>query len=189
VGVELRGELVKQGNKLAAEAGFTGLQFVEGTIDSYDCTGADSVIALHACDTATDDAIAKAIHAGASLIVMAPCCHKQIRRAMGKLVPEHPLASMLTHGTYVERMAEMVTDSLRAELMSAHGYRTKLFEFISDAHPPKNVMIIGEKLKQVKSADQAAACARIGALKVEFGIKTHALEERLKEGEAKTSPK
>lgn len=179
VGVEMRAELVKQCNAIAAEAGFAGLKFVEGAINSYDCNGADVVIALHACDTATDDAIAKAIHAHAALIVMAPCCHKQIRRAMGKLAADHPLFPMLSHGTYVERMAEMLTDTLRAEFMAAHGYRTKLFEFISDAHTPKNVMIIGERLEKPHAAQQAAARKRIERLKAEFGIAFHALEEWL----------
>lgn len=179
VGVEYRGELVEECNAIADAAGFDGLRFVKGSIEAYECADADVVIALHACDTATDDAIAKAIQAQAALIVVAPCCHKQIRRAMHKLAPEHPFYPMLNHGTYAERMAEMITDTLRAEFMVAHGYRTKLFEFISDAHTPKNVMIIGERLAKPRSTEQEAAQKRIERLKAEFGIKTHALEQRL----------
>ncbi len=179
IGVEFRADLVAKCNDIAQNARFTGLRFVEGAIADFDCAGADAVIALHACDTATDDAIAKAIQANAALIVMAPCCHKQIRRAMGKLAPEHPLAPMLAHGTYVERMAEMLTDTLRAEIMASQGYRTKLFEFISDAHTPKNVMIIGERMAAPRAGEQQAALARITRLKAEFGIEAHALEARL----------
>lgn len=175
-GVELRADLVKKCNAIAVESGFSGLTFVESAIHTYNCTGADVVIALHACDTATDDAIAAAIKAQAALIVVAPCCHKQIRRAMGAIAADHPLAPMLRHGIYTERMAETLTDTLRAELMEAHGYRTKLFEFISDSHTPKNVMIIGEKSS---GTNQAAARENIARLKAEFGIKTHALEERV----------
>lgn len=177
IGVEFRRALVEDCNSIARNAGFTGLSFVEGGIAEYDCAGVDVVIALHACDTATDDAIAKAVKAGAKLIVVAPCCHKQIRRAMGKLPATHPLSPMLAHGTYEERMAEMLTDSLRAELMELHGYRTKIFEFISDAHTPKNVMIVAEKTTKPK--DVAIQRAAIEKLKAEFGVERHYLETLL----------
>lgn len=178
VGVEFRRALVEDCNAIAAASGFAGLTFVEGGIAQYDCADVDVVIALHACDTATDDAIAKAVHAGAKLIVVAPCCHKQIRRDMQKIAPTHALYPMLKHGTYVERMAEMVTDALRAQLVELHGYRTKLFEFISDAHTPKNVMIVAERLSEPK--DGKSIQESINRLKAELGVETHALEALLK---------
>lgn len=177
IGVEYRADLVEKCNGIAKAAGFKGLRFVEGSIAEYDCAGADVVIALHACDTATDDAIAKAVKAGAALIVVAPCCHKQIRKSMGKLNSEHALAPMLQYGTYVERMAEMVTDGLRAQLMELSGYSTNLFEFVSDAHTPKNVMIVATK--SAKPADATKLRASIERTKAEFGIAQHHLEKLL----------
>ena len=179
VGVEFRPELVKQCNDIAQAAQFKGLSFVQGSIAEFDCTGADVVIALHACDTATDDAIAKAVKANASLIVVAPCCQKQIRRTLGKLPPNHVLAPLMQHGTYEERMAEMLTDSLRALLMESRGYRCKLFEFISDAHTPKNVMIVAEKSTPRKPQELERIAESIARMKAEFGIAQHALEALL----------
>lgn len=179
-GVEYREDLVAICNRIAAESEFTGLHFVQGTIADYDTKNANIVIALHACDTATDDAIAGAIKTDAQLIVVAPCCHKQIRREMQGLSPEHPLRPLLKHGTYVERTAEMVTDSLRAQLMERKGYRTKLFEFIGGEHTPKNVMIVGIKSPEANTQPEIDAQQKaIQALKSEFGIATHYLEKLL----------
>ncbi|MGL4489478.1 MAG: class I SAM-dependent methyltransferase [Rhizobiaceae bacterium] len=179
-GVEFRPELVKLCNEIATGSGFKDLHFKQGTIEDYDCTGADIVIALHACDTATDDAIAKAINANAALIVVAPCCHKQIRREMRKTEPGtgNPYDFLLKHGTYAERIAEMVTDGLRAELMELSGYKTNLFEFISDTHTPKNVMIVAVKQDQ-PVRNEAKLKASIEATKARFGIGKHYLENLL----------
>ncbi len=180
VGVEFRAELVKKCNDIAENSGFNGLTFVEGSIADYDCAGADVVIALHACDTATDDAIAKAVKAEASVIVVAPCCHKQIRRAMGKIVQENPLAPLMKYGTYVERLSEMLTDNMRAQLMELQGYTCNLFEFISDAHTPKNVMIVATRAKNKLPAKEAENLrAEIEGVKSTFGITYHQLERLL----------
>lgn len=180
VGVEYRAQLVDLCNQIADQSGFDGLRFEQGSILDYDASGADAVIALHACDTATDDAIYKGIKAGASLITVAPCCHKQIRREMEK----HPQATstldfLLRHGTFMERQAEMVTDGLRSLLLEQHGYKTKVFEFISDAHTPKNVLIVAEK--QTRPVDQQAIADKIAATKAFFGIAYHHLERLLAE--------
>lgn len=178
VGVEMRADLVATCNGIAQNAGFTGLRFVEGSIASYDCAGATVVIALHACDTATDDAIAKAVHAGAALVVVAPCCHKQIRREMKASAPG--LHFLMRHGTYVERLGEMVTDGLRAQWLELHGYRTNLFEFISDAHTPKNVMIVATKRAQpLTRAELEKLRASVAETKAQFGIGYHQLERLL----------
>src|SRR5690606_26736131 len=105
----------------------------------------DMLIALHACDTATDDAIAKGIRHHADLIVVAPCCHKQIRREMEKNKTPNGLDFLLKHGIFMERQAEMVTDGLRALIMEYFGYQTRGFEFVSDAHAPKNVLVVVER--------------------------------------------
>ena len=180
IGVETRADLVTQCNDIAQNAGFTDLRFVQGSIADFDCAGADVVIALHACDTATDDAIAKAVHANASLIVVAPCCHKQIRRDMRKDISAHPLEFMLKYGTYTERMAEMITDGMRAQLLEISGYKTNLFEFIGGEHTPKNVMIVASKLPAAPNEKELEKLrASLAASKAQFGITHHALEKLL----------
>jgi SAM-dependent methyltransferase len=178
IGVEYRSDMVELCNKIAAKSNFTNLNFVRGKIDDYDCKGANIVIALHACDTATDDAIAKAIKAKSDLIVVAPCCQKQIRRQMEKAKTENELAFLLEHGIFMERQAEMVTDGLRALIMEYFGYSTKVFEFISDSHTPKNVMIVGTR-KKTSAEHKAEILAEIIKAKQFFGIHQHYLERVL----------
>ncbi|WP_338719831.1 SAM-dependent methyltransferase [Devosia sp. XK-2] len=173
IGVELRPALVEAGNALARKSGFGGLRFEAGNILAYDASGADAVIALHACDTATDDAIYQGIKAGAGLIAVAPCCHKQIRREMSTGAADDRLDFLLRHGTFMEKQAEMVTDGLRALLLEANGYRTKVFEFVSDAHTPKNNLIVAQK---GNAGSRQAALDRIAAVKAMFGVEKHYLE-------------
>ncbi|MDV3250440.1 SAM-dependent methyltransferase [Devosia sp. BK] len=173
IGVEMRPKLVDDGNKLAAQSGFAALQFVPGSILDYDASGADAVIALHACDTATDDAIFKGISSGAELIAVAPCCHKQVRRQMEAGTSDNRLDFLLRHGTFMEKQAEMVTDGLRALLLEASGYRTKVFEFVSDAHTPKNNLIVAQK---GKAGSREAALKKVADVKAMFGIERHYLE-------------
>ena len=174
-GVEMRDQLVRDGNATAQASGFGGLRFEAGSIMDYDASGVDAVIALHACDTATDDAIFKGISAGACLIAVAPCCHKQIRRQMEAGKPDETLEPLLRHGIFVERQAEMVTDTLRALLLELNGYKTKVFEFVSDAHTPKNNLIVAEKDGRA-GRDRDAVLKQITELKAMFGIKQHYLE-------------
>ncbi len=181
-GVEYRQDMVDLCNKIARDVGFDGLSFVQGAIADYDSRGVNVLIALHACDTATDDAIAKGIRAGAELIVVAPCCHKQIRREMEKRTKNHgadnPLGFLLKHGTFMERQAEMVTDGLRALLLEYEGYSTKVFEFISDANTPKNVMIVAAKNPKAKRHDPEIL-KKIRETEAYFGIGYHHLEKNL----------
>jgi len=178
IGVEYRAELVALCNKIAADAQFNSLHFSQGSIADYDCSDANILIALHACDTATDDAIYKGITAGAELIVVAPCCHKQIRREIEKSKAHNDLDFLMKHGIFVERQAEMVTDGLRALILDYCGYTTKVFEFISDAHTPKNILIVGAKNKKAPASDPAIL-ESIKAAKAYFGIETHHLEKML----------
>ncbi len=172
-GIEMRPDMVALCNSIAQESGFSTLDFKEGTIASCDAEGTNVLIALHACDTATDDAIAKGIHAGADLIVVAPCCHKQIRREMEAGKKKSDLAFLLEHGVFMERQAEMVTDGLRSLILEYSGYTTKVFEFISDAHTPKNVMIVATKNNKPRDP---AILTKIEAAKTYFGISRHHLE-------------
>ncbi|WP_410220422.1 class I SAM-dependent methyltransferase [Pedobacter sp.] len=178
-GVEFRKDMVDLCNDIAINAGFNQLSFVQGTIESYHSSDINLLIALHACDTATDDAIYKGIKASADLIVVAPCCHRQIRREMEKGKAKNELNFLTKHGIFLERQSEMVTDGLRALILEYFGYRTKVFEFVSDVHTPKNVLVVGIKNKNqdVKTKDETLQ--KIKATKAYFGIGYHHLERLL----------
>jgi len=175
-GVEYREDLVTLCNRIAKDSQFAGLKFEQGAIEQFDAKDTDILIALHACDTATDDAIAKGIAAKSQLIVVAPCCHKQIRKQMDAAPKAETLEFLLKHGTFMERQAEMVTDGLRALLLELHGYRTNLFEFISDAHTPKNIMITAIRGTAPNDARRKELLEQIAQAKAQFGIKQHYLE-------------
>ena len=174
-GVEFRPDMVKLCNNIAQKTGFVDLQFVEGTIEDYDSQDTNILIALHACDTATDDAIYKGIIAQADLIVVAPCCHKQIRREMEKNKASNELDFLMKYGIFLERQAEMVTDGIRAMILEYFGYKTKVFQFISDAHTPKNVLVVGIKGK-INLKKQAEILEKLKTTKTYFGIGYHHLE-------------
>ncbi|MEP2024874.1 MAG: SAM-dependent methyltransferase [Reichenbachiella sp.] len=158
-GIELRQELVDFCNDKAKKCGFEQLQFINQRIEDYNNESIDVLIALHACDTATDDALAKAIAANSDLIVCAPCCHKQVRQQVKGKTQESPL---LQYGIFQERHFEMVTDTIRALILEQHGYQSKVFEFVSNEHTRKNIMLIGAKSKH---ADAQQAKEKIDALK------------------------
>src|SRR5690606_27201741 len=108
----------------------------------------------------------------ADLIVVAPCCHKQIRREMERNKPKNDVDFLLRHGIFMERQAEMVTDGLRALIMEYFGYQTKVFQFVSDAHTPKNVLVVGER-KSTSAQKQQETLAKIKSTKAYFGIDYH----------------
>jgi SAM-dependent methyltransferase len=173
-GVETRADLAATTSKLARQIKADGLEFVSGTIETAKLPRVDALIALHACNTATDDAIKRGIELGAKLIVVAPCCHKEVRPQLGK--PE-PFASVLSHGLMEERMAEWVTDGLRALFLEWAGYRTKVMEFVGSEHTPKNLMIAAVREREPFAEEQARK--RIEELKTFFALKTHALDSLL----------
>ena len=176
-GVEAKSELAGICNDVAKASEFDGLNFVNGSIDSFDPDGANILIALHACDTATDDAIYKGITAKADLIVAAPCCHQEIRP---QIKPPEMFRDILKHGVMLERTAETITDGLRSLLLERSGYATKLFEFISVEHTPKNNMLVGTRLK--KSSDPEPCDRQIAEVKNLYGISEHHLEKLLRSG-------
>jgi hypothetical protein len=151
------------------------LEFVQGSIEDYTIQSLDLLIALHACDTATDDAIFKGVQAGAKLIVVAPCCHKQIRREMERQKIRNDISFLTKYGIFQERQAEMVTDGIRALILEYCGYKTKIFEFISDVHTPKNVLIVGTKGK-VTEKRKKDVLSELKDIKSYFGIGYHHLE-------------
>ncbi|HVY71902.1 MAG TPA: SAM-dependent methyltransferase [Verrucomicrobiae bacterium] len=174
-GIEARAELVELCNRAARENGLTGLRFEQGTIEGAALEKTDVLVALHACDTATDDALAKGIQAGAAVILAAPCCHKELRP---RLVPPPALASTLRHGILRERQAEFVTDALRAALLEWAGYETRVFEFISPEHTSKNLMIVATRRGQSESmrAAKAEAARQLAGL---YGIREQRLAGQL----------
>ena len=177
IGVEQRPELVVAANQLARQIGAEGLRFQQGTIESTTLPAVDALIALHACDTATDDAIRRGVEAGAKLIIVAPCCHKELRPQLGQPAP---LADVLAHGIMAERMAEWATDGLRALILEWAGYRTKVLEFVASEHTPKNLMIAG--IREEKPVRSVAARKQIEEFKRFFGINHHALDPLLDHG-------
>jgi SAM-dependent methyltransferase len=156
-GIERRAELVEAGNRVARETGREGLAFAAGGIADAPLAGADIVVALHACDTATDDALARGVAAGAAVILAAPCCHKELRP---RLRAPAALSPLLKHGILREREAAAVTDALRAALLEWAGYRTQVFEFIALEHTARNVMIAAVKRPHPTHKDTAARRAR-----------------------------
>ncbi|MDP1581421.1 MAG: SAM-dependent methyltransferase [Candidatus Didemnitutus sp.] len=175
-GVELRPALVASCNALARETGRLQLRFQLGSIADARLPNPDVLIALHACDTATDDAIARGLAVGSALIVTAPCCQKELRP---QLAAAAVLAPALRHGIFQERHAEFVTDALRALLLEWSGYRTKVFEFISTEHTAKNVMIAATKLPSVDDATRERTAHAIRELASFYGIKSHTLARHL----------
>jgi SAM-dependent methyltransferase len=173
-GVEFREDLVVLCNAIARKAGFDKLEFIKGTIEDTPLANLDILIALHACDTATDDAIYRGIASNARLIVCAPCCHKQIRKSINAT---EPLSGVLKHGILLERQAELLTDGIRALLLEAFGYSTKVFEFISSEHTAKNVMIVGRKTPN--TPDKKKILEQVNRIKEIYGIESHYLEELL----------
>ncbi|OAM90747.1 SAM-dependent methyltransferase [Termitidicoccus mucosus] len=178
-GIEARADLVEFCNRVAGEQGFANLSFVRGTIADAAPAQLDILIALHACDTATDDAIAKGVAAGARLIVVSPCCHKELRP---QLVAPPLLADALRHGIFQERQAEFITDALRAQLLEWSGYRTKVFEFISTEHTAKNLMIAAVKIHATERRAPAVSdefARRIRALAAAYGVRRQSLAAQL----------
>lgn len=174
IGVDTNTKLVELCNSIAKASDFAGLDFVVGNINDHAISDADIVIALHACDTATDDALFKAITAKAELIVAAPCCHQEVRP---QITPPPLFQNILKHGVMLERTAETLTDGLRSLLLEREGYSTKLFEFISTEHTPKNNMLVGIRLAWPSNQDELNA--QIAEIKSLYGISQQRLEALL----------
>ena len=171
-GVELRSNLVEFCQNVADQVGFNHLDFFEGDVRSYQPEKLDVMIALHACDIATDFAIHTGIRLNASMIMCAPCCHKELRPQLHS--PE-VLQPMLQFGIHAGQQAEMLTDTLRALLLKAYGYETKVFEFVALEHTSKNKMILATKRKALQQPDPKIM-QQIQALKAMYGIEKQSLE-------------
>lgn len=137
IGLDLKEDVIRHCSELAVRLGYEQLTFQVGDIGRYEGEGADMVVTLHACDTATDAALDKAVRWGAKVILSVPCCQHEL---FGQIRNE-ALAPLLRHGILKERFASLVTDAARAQLLELLGYRTQVLEFIDMEHTPKNLLI------------------------------------------------
>ncbi|WP_370441958.1 class I SAM-dependent methyltransferase [Kineococcus halophytocola] len=158
VGVDVREDVVATGRRAAAEAGLPGLEFAVGSIAGAEPYGGpdapDVVMALHACDTATDEALARAVRWGAPLVLAAPCCHRDVQRQLhGNRTP------LVRHAILRERFADVLTDTLRSLVLQLLGYRVEVVEFIDSAHTPRNALI-----RAVRNGSAPRAAARADLL-------------------------
>ena len=171
-GVELNPKMVEFCQGVAQQSDFQQLDFFQGDVRTYQPDHLDVMIALHACDVATDFAIHTGIRLNAQMIMCAPCCHKELRP---QLKSPEVLKPMLQFGIHAGQQAEMLTDTIRALLLKAYGYETKVFEFVALEHTSKNKMILATKRKDYQAPDQQVL-AQIQALKQMYGIQKHSLE-------------
>lgn len=138
VGLDLKADVIAFCSELADKLGYDRLQFLVGDIAEYEgLTTADMVVTLHACDTATDAAIAKAVGWGASVIMTVPCCQHELFRQ----VENEVMAPILSQGLLKERFAALATDAVRGQLLEALGYKVQMLEFVDPEHTPKNLLI------------------------------------------------
>jgi hypothetical protein len=175
-GIELRDDLVRFCNGAAEKLNLETLRFRQGDVRSYAPERLNILIALHACDVATDIAIHTGIRTGADIVLCAPCCHKEIRPQIQ--VPE-VLAPLLGFGVHLGQEADMITDTMRALLLETAGYSAKVFEFISPEHTGKNKMILAVKRRSPSPQKEQTARAQYDALKAWYGIRTQYLETLL----------
>lgn len=177
VGVELRDELVLFCNNVARRCASAGLSFERGDVSTFAPPALDVMIALHACDTATDHALHLGLRAGARVLVCSPCCHKELRP---QVATPSVLAPLLRHGVHLGQEAEMLTDGLRALLVEAEGYDAKVFEFVALEHTSKNKMLVAVRRPGPPDpARRAARLAEIASLKAFYGVREQRLEALL----------
>lgn len=152
-GLDLKTDVIRHCNELAEKLGYDRLKFERGDISTYEGTDvADMVVTLHACDLATDYALDKAVKWGARVILAVPCCQHELNRQ----IKCDPLKPVLKYGIIKERVAALLTDALRANLLEQQGYETQILEFIDMEHTPKNLLIRAVKkngMRPKKSAD------------------------------------
>ncbi|MGM9484628.1 class I SAM-dependent methyltransferase [Roseateles sp. NT4] len=181
-GIELRDDMVKLCNAVIDGEQLGGIRFDQGDVRTQAVQPLDVMIALHACDIATDHALHVGLQSRARIIMSSPCCHKELRPQMTLPAVLRP---MLQHGIHLGQEAEMVTDSLRALLLESQGYRTQVFEFIALEHTSKNKMILAVKAHgaaaEALAARRPELLAQIAEIKRFYGLREQRLEQLLAE--------
>ena len=154
-GLDLKEDVIAECSRLAEKYGYEKLTFLQGDIADYRGSNAvDMVVTLHACDTATDYALARAVEWGAKVILSVPCCQHELN---GQISNEL-LEPVLSYGILKERMAALLTDGIRAKLLESQGYETQILEFIDMEHTPKNLLIRGIYTGKKKDRKKTDAC-------------------------------
>lgn len=157
-GLDLKKDVIIHCNELADKLGYEKLHFEMGDISTYEGADAvDMVVSLHACDTATDYALEKAVKWGASVIMAVPCCQHEVN----KQIKCDTLKPILKYGLIKERMSALITDALRANLLEQNGYDTQILEFIDMEHTPKNILIRAVKNKNMRPVGKNSDISKI----------------------------
>jgi SAM-dependent methyltransferase len=165
VGLDSNESVIETVRGIASGLGYDEARFEATTIDAYEHDGPiDLLVSLHACDTATDEAIAAGVRLGAEAIVVAPCCHHELAAQIAKRGKD----ALLRHGLLLGRQADLVTDALRAAALEAIGYRVDVIEFISAEHTAKNVML--RAVRAPSASREARARAEYAELRDRFGV-------------------
>jgi SAM-dependent methyltransferase len=173
-GIDIRPESRDRNNVIAQKLGIaSSISFKAEEISKTTADAADIAIALHACDTATDDAIAWAVNGGAKLLLIAPCCHHDIQKQI-EAAPE-PWGALTKFGLMKERLGDLLTDSFRAQLLRIVGYRVEVIEFVGGEHTPRNLMIRAVK---TDAKPEQLDIDRYLEITAQWGVKP-ALEKKL----------
>ena len=167
IGLDLKADVIEHCNELRTRYGYDKLDFYVGDIATYkDVDKVDMVVTLHACDTATDSALAKAVKWGAEVILSVPCCQHEANRTIKSDI----LSPVMDYGILKERMAAIVTDAARAKLLTANGYDTQILEFIDMEHTPKNLLIRAVKSSKEDISAREKTKDMLEALNLELTI-------------------
>lgn len=162
IGLDLKADVIAHCNALAKDYGYEKLDFLVGDIADYEGVDqVDMVVTLHACDTATDHALSKAVHWNAKVILSVPCCQHELNRQ----IEAKELMPIMKYGLLKERFAALVTDGLRAEYLEREGYETQILEFIDMEHTPKNILIRGVRRGVGRNHPELRSQARVKAEK------------------------
>lgn len=173
-GIEARADLAASSNALARRLAYSGLSFEAERADTATPSPVDMVLALHACDTATDDAIFRGISQSAAVIICAPCCQHELAPQLSEA--NSALRGLMRYGLLRQRQADLVTDAARSLLLEAFGYKSKIIEFVSTEHSGKNLLIVGTKSSDVQ---REASRRQYEDLKALFGFRSQRLDQLL----------